>query len=154
MSTNLFSLSDKACFFGNSRPEIISLHLYPFFYFSIKWLFHTYLGFHLFFRDLIIALVCVVIVVLVRRLFVFGRLRRVKYIKLVTINKSMIVNMQQNWSHGYYSHNSNIKYIDITIKYVGFKRIHYAINLDVISFFMIFSDFGYIFMSMYFESIK
>ena len=62
--------------------------------------------------------------------------------------------MQQNWSHGYYSHNSNIKCVDITIKYVGFKRIHYTINLDVISSFMIFNDFSYIFMSMYFELIK
>ena len=58
MSASLFSLSNKACFFDNYRPEIISLHLFPFFYFSIKWLFDTYLGFHLFFRDLIIVLVC------------------------------------------------------------------------------------------------
>ena len=34
----------------------------------------------------------------------------------------------------YFSHNSNIKY-------VNFEPIYYAINLDVVSFSMIFSEF-------------
>ena len=38
----------------------------------------------------------------------------------------------------------------LNIKCINFKSIHYAINLDVVSFFMIFSDFDYIFISMYF----
>ena len=39
----------------------------------------------------------------------------------------------------YSSHNSNIKYVDSTIKYIGVESIHYAINLDVVSSFMILS---------------
>ena len=49
----------------------------------------------------------------------------------------------------YYSHNSNIKYISSIINCLGFKPIHYAINLDVVSFFMIFNDFDFIFLSIY-----
>ena len=49
----------------------------------------------------------------------------------------------------YYSHNSNIKCINSIIKYIGFESIYYAINLNVVSFFMIFDDFNYIFLSMY-----
>ena len=40
----------------------------------------------------------------------------------------------------YYSDN-NIKYIDSIIKCIGFESFHYAINPNVISFFMVFSDF-------------
>ena len=41
----------------------------------------------------------------------------------------------------YSSYNSNIKYVDSTIKYIGFESFYYAINLDVVSSFMIFKDF-------------
>ena len=43
-----------------------------------------------------------------------------------------------------------------TIKYIGFESIHYAINMDVVSLFMIFSDFDYMFLliSCLFESMK
>ena len=49
----------------------------------------------------------------------------------------------------YSSHNSNIKYIGSTIKCIGFGSIHFAINLDDISSSMVFSDFNYMFLSMY-----
>ena len=48
----------------------------------------------------------------------------------------------------YFSHNSNIKCIDSIIKYIGFEPFHYAINLDVVSSFVVFSDFDYMFMYM------
>ena len=41
----------------------------------------------------------------------------------------------------YFSHISNIKYIYSTIKYIGLESIHYTINLDIISLFMVFNDF-------------
>ena len=47
----------------------------------------------------------------------------------------------------YYSHNSNIKCIDLIIKYIDFESYHYAINLDVVSSFVVFSDFDYMFLS-------
>ena len=37
----------------------------------------------------------------------------------------------------YYIHNINIKYIDPTNKYISFGSIHYAINLDVVSSFIV-----------------
>ena len=37
-------------------------------------------------------------------------------------------------------------YVGSTINCVGFESIHYAINLDVVSSFMIFSDFDYMFL--------
>ena len=40
----------------------------------------------------------------------------------------------------YYNHNNNIKRVDSTIKCIGFESFHYAINLNVVSSFMIFSD--------------
>ena len=42
----------------------------------------------------------------------------------------------------YCSYNSNIKC-------VGFKPINYSINLDIVSSYMVFSDFDYIFLPMY-----
>ena len=56
--------------------------------------------------------------------------------------------MLLNWSNRYYSHNINIKYVNSTIKYIDFESIDYA-NLDVVSSFMIFSDFDYMFLYMY-----
>ena len=49
----------------------------------------------------------------------------------------------------YSSHNSNIKYVDFTIKYIGFKSFHYAINLDIVSSFVVFSDFDSLFLLIY-----
>ena len=55
--------------------------------------------------------------------------------------KSMVVNMLQNFIYMYYIHNGNIKCIVSTIKCVSFEPIHYNINMDVVSSFMIFSNF-------------
>ena len=54
------------------------------------------------------------------------------------------------------NHNSNIKYVGSIINYRSFESIHYIINLDIISSFIIFRDFNYIFLWMYyyFKSIK
>ena len=49
--------------------------------------------------------------------------------------------MLQNLSQRYFSHNSNIKYVDSTIKYIGFESFHYVINLNDVSSFVVFSDF-------------
>ena len=46
----------------------------------------------------------------------------------------------------YYNNNSNIKYADSIIKYIDFKLIHYAINLYIVSSFMVFYS---MFLSMY-----
>ena len=62
----------------------------------------------------------------------------------------MVVNILQNLSHKYSSHNSNIKCVESTINYVDFQPIHYTINLDVISSFMIISEFDYMFLLMYY----
>ena len=53
----------------------------------------------------------------------------------------MVVSMLQNWSQKYYSHNSNIKCVDLTIKYIDFESFHYAINLDVILSYMVFNGY-------------
>ena len=59
-------------------------------------------------------------------------------------------------NHRYSSHNINIRYLGSTIKNIGFKPVYYVINLNIVSSFMIFSDFDFILESMYyyFESIK
>ena len=55
----------------------------------------------------------------------------------------------------YSSYNSNVKCVDLTIKFIGFEPIHYAIKLDVVSSSMIFNDFDYMFhRCIKFESIK
>ena len=61
----------------------------------------------------------------------------------------MVVSMLQNWSQRYSSHNSNIKCVDSTIKCICFEWLYYAIKLNVVSLFVIFSDFDYMFLSMY-----
>ena len=61
----------------------------------------------------------------------------------------MVVNMLQNLSHRYFSHNSNIKCISLIIKCIDFESIHCTINLNVVSSFMVFSEFDFIFLSMY-----
>ena len=63
--------------------------------------------------------------------------------------KLMVVNMLQNWNNRYSSNNSNIKYIGSTIKCIAFESIHYAINLDVVSSFVVFNDFDFMFLSIY-----
>ena len=45
----------------------------------------------------------------------------------------------------YFYYNSNIKCVCSIIKYICFESIHYAINLDVVSFYIIFNDFDSIF---------
>ena len=48
--------------------------------------------------------------------------------------------------------NSNIKCVDLIIKYIDFESCYYIINLDIISSFIdiIFNDFDYIFLLMYY----
>ena len=48
----------------------------------------------------------------------------------------------------YSNNNNNIKYIDSTIKCIGFESFHYTINLDISSF-MVFNDFNSIFLTIY-----
>ena len=49
----------------------------------------------------------------------------------------------------YYSHSSNIKYVSSIIKCISFELVHYVINLDVVSSFIVFSDFDFMFILMY-----
>ena len=46
----------------------------------------------------------------------------------------------------YSNHNSNIKCVDSTIKCIDVESFYCVINLDVISSFMIFSDFDSMFL--------
>ena len=46
----------------------------------------------------------------------------------------------------YSNHNSNIKYVDSTIKCIDFQSFHYTINMDAILSFMVFNDFDYMFL--------
>ena len=50
----------------------------------------------------------------------------------------------------YYIYNSNIKYIDLFIKYIIFELINYIINTNAISFFIVFIDFDSIFLLIYY----
>ena len=43
------------------------------------------------------------------------------------------------------------KYVDLIIKYTGFESFYYAINLDTVSLFMVFSDIDYLFLSIYYR---
>ena len=58
--------------------------------------------------------------------------------------------MLKNYNHRYYSHNRNIKCVNSTIKYIDFEPFYYVIILNVVSLFMIFSDFDSLFGSMYY----
>ena len=49
----------------------------------------------------------------------------------------------------HFSYNSNSKCVDSIIKDIDFESIHYIINLDAVSSFMVFNDFDYIFLLMY-----
>ena len=83
-----------------------------------------------------------VFVVVVRCLFVFEQFERAKYIRSETRNQINSCQYVANWSQRYYSHNSNIKFVDSTITCTDFESFHYAINLDYVSSFVVFSDFG------------
>ena len=61
----------------------------------------------------------------------------------------IIVSMLQNWCQRYSNHYSNIKCVDSTIKRIDFESFHYAINLNVVSSFVVFSDFNFIFILIY-----
>ena len=50
----------------------------------------------------------------------------------------------------YFNHDSNNKYIGSTIKCISFGSINYDINLNIISYFMVFNDFNSIFLSIYY----
>ena len=54
----------------------------------------------------------------------------------------MVINILQNWSQRYYSHYKIIKCVD-------FNSSNYAINLDIVSYSMVFSKIGYVFLSIY-----
>ena len=98
-------------FICHSWPEITNLHLFLSFFSSIKWLFHTYLGFYLFFRDLVVVLVRRVIdVILVQHVvlcisttfvcrchgatFICGRL--IQTIKVYPINDKILNQWSSN----------------------------------------------------------
>ena len=55
------------------------------------------------------------------------------------INQIIVVNMLYNWSHLYSSHY-------MIIKYIGFKSIHYTINLNIMLFFEVFNKFYSVFL--------
>ena len=60
--------------------------------------------------------------------------------QIETINQIIVINLLQNWNHMYYNHCS-------TIKCVGFKPIHYTINVDIVSSSIVFSKFDSVFLS-------
>ena len=57
--------------------------------------------------------------------------------------------MLQNYNYKDSNDNSSIKYVCSTIKWIGFEPIHYAVNIYVVSSSMIFSDFDFVFISIY-----
>ena len=65
--------------------------------------------------------------------------RQSKFDQTKTSSLFMVVNMLKNWNHMYYSHHK-------IIKYIGFKSIHYAVNLDTQSSSIVFSEFDYVFL--------
>ena len=48
----------------------------------------------------------------------------------------------------YSNHNSNIKCVDLIIKCISFESFSYVINLDVVSYFVVFSNFDFMFLSL------
>ena len=85
-----------------------------------------------------------VFVVVVRRLFVFSDEQSIHDQRQEV--KSMIISMMQNYNNWYSNHNNNIKYVDSTIKCIGFQLFDYTISLNVVSSFVVFSDFDYMFL--------
>ena len=49
-------------------------------------------------------------------------------------------------NHTYFSHNSNIEYVYLTIKFINFELINYVIDFDIVSLYIIFSDFDFMFL--------
>ena len=64
------------------------------------------------------------------------------YQQIILWSSLYYVIVLQNLSHKCYSHYS-------IIKFVNFETIYYAINLNVISSYMVFSEFVFVFLSMY-----
>ena len=58
--------------------------------------------------------------------------------------------MLQNLSHKHYRHNNNIKHVNSTIKFIGFESFYYVIDLNVVSLFVVFNNFYYMFISIYY----
>ena len=54
--------------------------------------------------------------------------------------------MLQIWNNRYFSHDGNIKCVDLTIKYIEFESFYYAINRAGVSSYMVFNDFIYMFL--------
>ena len=90
-----------------------------------------------------------VFVIMVQHLFVLGDLDEQSIYGQRQKMISMVVYILHILSHIYYSHNSNVKCVGLTIKYIGFESIHYAINLDVVSSSMVFNNFDCMFLLMY-----
>ena len=78
----------------------------------------------------------------------FRRFQQTKYPRQEI--KLIVVNILQNWSYRYSIHNSNIKCVESIIKYIDFESINHVINLDPISSFMIFNDFYFMFILIYY----
>ena len=57
--------------------------------------------------------------------------------------------MLHNYNHMYFSYNNNIICVDLTIKCIDFESFYYAMNLDVISSYIVFNDLDSMFLSMY-----
>ena len=58
--------------------------------------------------------------------------------------------MLLNLNNMYSSYNINIKCVGSIIKRIFFELIYYAINLDVVSSSMVFSDFDSMFLLIYY----
>ena len=71
-----------------------------------------------------------IFIVTVRRLFMFERFIRAKYIRYET--KNQINGCQYIIKPMNYIHNSNIKYIYLIIKCIDFESIYYIVNLFVV----------------------
>ena len=66
-------------------------------------------------------------------------------IRIETINEIMIVSILKNQSHEYSNHYSIIKFVIFDPIY------YYAINLIIISSFIIFNEFAYVFFTVSFN---
>ena len=111
---------------------MVSPHIYEF-----------YFGFH----DFVVLLQDLIVCFLVTKfccgvLFVYGRFKRTKYIfdEIKTTNQITVVSILKNLSHRY----SSYYYI---INFLGFKSIYFAINLSIVSSYIVFKEFVYIFLS-------
>ena len=60
------------------------------------------------------------------------------------------INVLQMRNHRYFSYDGIIKGIDLTIKCIDFKSFYYVINRANVSFYMVFSNFDFMFLWIYF----